>query len=153
MEVDTEEPTPSVETTSTSTIEQAPQSTVIESSSTSTNEVVSSRNSEITPGLNSGSSTDESATITLKEDNMEICEKVIEPEVPVKLVQKNKKRCFQCNKKVGFTGTACKCEFIFCGSCRYPEVHNCTFDFKTHDRANLASRVQGGGQFTKIEKV
>lgn len=62
-------------------------------------------------------------------------------------------RCAQCNKKVGFTGIECRCSLVFCGLHRYPEQHSCTFDFKTHDRANLQKVVMGGGEFSKIDHL
>lgn len=49
-------------------------------------------------------------------------------EVPKK-VQKDRRRCLECNKFLGFTGIKCKCGFVFCGSHRYPENHDCDFDF------------------------
>jgi len=127
-------------------------------------EEVPSRISETTSGLTTGSKVDDAdikpsstqETATVKNESTEIStpdEQKEEEKLPEKKVQKNKKRCFTCNKKVGFTGTECKCGFVFCGTHRYPEAHSCEFDFKTHDRANLAARVQGGGQFSKIDKV
>ncbi|CAM9849749.1 unnamed protein product [Chrysoparadoxa australica] len=68
-------------------------------------------------------------------------------------VQKNRKRCFTCNKKVGYTGLECKCKLVFCSNHRYPDQHGCTFDFKTSDRANLKKLVQGGGEFSKVERL
>jgi hypothetical protein len=59
-----------------------------------------------------------------------------------KTVQTNKNRCFSCNKKVGYTGLPCRCDYIFCGNCRYPEKHSCTFDFKTHGRKILEKQNQ-----------
>ena len=56
---------------------------------------------------------------------------------PAKKVQKNRKRCFECRKKVGYTGIECRCGFVFCGGHRYPDQHKCEFDFKTHERDNL----------------
>ena len=52
--------------------------------------------------------------------------------------QKNPGRCFVCNKKIGLTGFKCRCEYMFCASHRYPEKHNCSFDFKTLERQRLA---------------
>lgn len=66
-------------------------------------------------------------------------------------VQKNKNKCFQCKKKVGFLGFECKCAFIFCAGCRFPSDHHCTFNFRDRDRAYLCTVVQGGGQAPKIE--
>mmetsp|Transcript_12906 Transcript_12906/g.19060 ORF Transcript_12906/g.19060 Transcript_12906/m.19060 type:complete len:180 (-) Transcript_12906:243-782(-) len=77
----------------------------------------------------------------------------IEASVESRPVQKNRKRCYSCNKKVGYTGIECRCKFVFCGVHRYPEVHDCTFDYKTTERAQLGERIVGGGQFSKIDKV
>ncbi|KAL9231073.1 hypothetical protein vseg_006339 [Gypsophila vaccaria] len=42
---------------------------------------------------------------------------------------KARNRCSCCNKKVGMLGFECRCGSTFCGSHRYPEEHQCTFDF------------------------
>lgn len=47
-----------------------------------------------------------------------------------RLKQKNKKRCWQCNRKVGITGIECRCGYIFCGKCRYADEHDCQYDHK-----------------------
>jgi len=47
-------------------------------------------------------------------------------------------RCRSCNKKVGLTGFMCKCGMTFCGMHRYPEKHDCTFDFKAIGRDAIA---------------
>jgi len=73
-----------------------------------------------------------------------------EPSIPA---QKNKKRCFNCNKKVGLTGIECRCKYVFCSIHRYPEAHNCSFDYKSSERAVLLERVPGGGQFSKLDKL
>ncbi|KAL4168030.1 hypothetical protein KRP22_011437 [Phytophthora ramorum] len=70
-----------------------------------------------------------------------------------KPVQKNKKRCWECRKKVTLTAIECRCGFVFCGAHRYADQHKCTFDFKASDRAELARLNPGGGQFKKLEKV
>jgi hypothetical protein len=69
------------------------------------------------------------------------------------VVQKNKSRCWECKKKVGLTGIECRCGFVYCGTHRYADQHNCTFDFKSADRAELAKRNPGGGAFEKIDKL
>ncbi|KAE8661799.1 Zinc finger A20 and AN1 domain-containing stress-associated protein 7 [Hibiscus syriacus] len=43
---------------------------------------------------------------------------------------KSANRCSVCRKKVGLTGFKCRCESTFCGEHRYPEKHECSFDFK-----------------------
>jgi len=72
---------------------------------------------------------------------------------PAKAVQKNKNRCWECKKKVGLTAIECRCGYVFCNSHRYADQHACSFDFKAADRAELARRNPGGGQFGKIEKL
>nr|XP_043634743.1 zinc finger A20 and AN1 domain-containing stress-associated protein 5-like [Erigeron canadensis] len=47
-------------------------------------------------------------------------------------------RCGSCNKRVGLTGFRCKCEMVFCGTHRYPEKHECCFDFKTVGKEAIA---------------
>ncbi|XP_027337767.1 zinc finger A20 and AN1 domain-containing stress-associated protein 7-like [Abrus precatorius] len=47
---------------------------------------------------------------------------------------KEVERCASCFKKVGLTGFVCKCGVTFCGTHRYPEKHQCSYDFKTAGR-------------------
>uniref|UniRef100_A0A1J3JX76 Zinc finger A20 and AN1 domain-containing stress-associated protein 9 n=1 Tax=Noccaea caerulescens TaxID=107243 RepID=A0A1J3JX76_NOCCA len=47
-------------------------------------------------------------------------------------------RCLCCNKKVGILGFKCKCGSTFCGEHRYPERHDCSFDFKQVGRGAIA---------------
>lgn len=47
-------------------------------------------------------------------------------------------RCLTCNRKVGLTGFKCKCESMFCATHRYPEKHQCAFDFKIAGREAIA---------------
>ncbi|CAF1719746.1 unnamed protein product [Brassica oleracea] len=44
------------------------------------------------------------------------------------------RRCLSCNKKVGLMGFKCKCGSTFCGDHRYPENHECEFDFRGQGR-------------------
>lgn len=76
-----------------------------------------------------------------------------QPTVVEKPVQKNKKRCWECKKKVGLTGITCRCGYVYCSSHRYGDQHNCTFDYKAADRAELAKRNPGGGNFVKVDKL
>ncbi|KAH7477179.1 hypothetical protein PRIC1_001199 [Phytophthora ramorum] len=82
-----------------------------------------------------------------------ITEEAEEPKPAEKPVQKNKKRCWECKKKVGLTAIECRCGYVFCSGHRYADQHNCSFDFKASDRAELARRNPGGGQFGKLEKL
>mmetsp|Transcript_10562 Transcript_10562/g.25016 ORF Transcript_10562/g.25016 Transcript_10562/m.25016 type:complete len:178 (+) Transcript_10562:98-631(+) len=47
-------------------------------------------------------------------------------------------RCFTCKKKVGLTGFTCRCGGTFCGIHRYSDKHECSFDYKTAGREQLA---------------
>ncbi|KAL8263787.1 hypothetical protein R6Q59_021917 [Mikania micrantha] len=52
--------------------------------------------------------------------------------------EKTPNRCLTCNKKVGVMGFKCRCGDTFCGSHRYPEKHDCEFDFKKSGRDAIA---------------
>lgn len=65
---------------------------------------------------------------------------------------KGPSRCFSCRKKVGLTGFKCKCGHTFCGQHRYAEAHECTFDYKTAQRAKLAEN-NPLVQAAKVEKI
>ncbi|XP_050230576.1 zinc finger A20 and AN1 domain-containing stress-associated protein 4 [Mercurialis annua] len=59
--------------------------------------------------------------------------------VAVAIEQKQQpNRCYICRKRVGLTGFRCRCESMFCGTHRYPEKHDCTFDFKKIGREEIA---------------
>ncbi|CAI5724156.1 unnamed protein product [Hyaloperonospora brassicae] len=72
---------------------------------------------------------------------------------PLRAVQKNKKRCWECKKKVGLTAMDCRCGYVFCSSHRFEDQHQCSFDFRSADRRELARRNPGGGVFSKLEKL
>lgn len=69
-----------------------------------------------------------------------------------KVVQKNKARCWECKKKVGYTGIECRCGYTYCASHRYADQHACTFDYKKSGRKVLAQQNPGGGAFSKVTK-
>lgn len=73
-----------------------------------------------------------------------------EPEAPPREEQKDKTRCWSCQKKCGLTGFDCRCGYVFCSKHRYAEEHNCDFDHKSAGREILAKNnpnisVKGGG--------
>ncbi|KAF6144983.1 hypothetical protein GIB67_013336 [Kingdonia uniflora] len=49
-----------------------------------------------------------------------------------------KNRCSCCNKRVGLTGFQCKCGSTFCSMHRYPEKHECGFNFKAVGREAIS---------------
>ncbi|KAJ2794971.1 hypothetical protein H4R20_006045 [Coemansia guatemalensis] len=78
-----------------------------------------------------------------------------------KRAQAKKGRCFLCRSRVPLvkqTTNRCRCDYVFCDSHRYPDKHNCEFDFKTSDRVNLEKfnpklhgKPKGGLSFTRID--
>lgn len=82
-------------------------------------------------------------------DQKETETKAVEPERPPREEQKDKTRCWICNKKCGFTGFECRCLYVFCATHRYAEDHACTFDHQGMAREILARNnpnitVKGG---------
>ncbi|ORX99521.1 hypothetical protein K493DRAFT_323877 [Basidiobolus meristosporus CBS 931.73] len=84
----------------------------------------------------------------------------VEESVPRK-VQNNKGRCFLCKAKIPLakqTINKCRCDYVYCDSHRYPDKHECDFDFASQDRNILAKnnpklneRHTGGRSFTRLE--
>jgi hypothetical protein len=66
-------------------------------------------------------------------------------EKPVeKPIQTNPHSCWICNKKIGYLGFKCKCDYIFCGTHRHFSDHNCDFDYKKYDREKLVKKNNYG---------
>lgn len=61
-------------------------------------------------------------------------------------------RCSVCRKKVGLTGFRCRCGTTFCGTHRYPEIHGCSFDFKSMGREAIA-KANPLVKAEKLEKI
>lgn len=53
--------------------------------------------------------------------------------------RKRKNRCFVCKTSVGLLGFGCRCnkEILFCSKHRYPEDHNCSFDYQEMQREKI----------------
>lgn len=69
-----------------------------------------------------------------------IKEKVVEqaPQTPPAKVEDGPVRCTKCNRKCRLGGQfRCRCDLIFCGTHRYPDMHSCTFDHKAFGRKSL----------------
>ena len=63
----------------------------------------------------------------------------LEPTI-AKKPKKQKNRCVICRKKVGILGFSCKCsneKSHFCSTHRYPDAHDCTYDFKAEYQNQL----------------
>lgn len=63
-------------------------------------------------------------------------------------------RCSCCNKKVGIImkGFRCRCGNLYCSTHRYPEEHECAFDFKAEGRELLA-KANPVVQADKLERI
>ena len=48
-------------------------------------------------------------------------------------------RCSLCKKKALCMFT-CTCRMLFCGKCRVPEIHDCTFDYLAQHKEFLTER-------------
>lgn len=64
----------------------------------------------------------------------------------------NPNRCFQCKKRTGLTGFKCRCGNNFCSGHRLAESHECSFDYKTVQRAQLAE-ANPVIQAAKVQKI
>lgn len=67
------------------------------------------------------------------------------------LQMKSSTKCLTCKKKCLFL-ISCQCGNNFCLSCRYPEKHNCTYNFKEKCSVEL---VKNNPKITgeKINKI
>ena len=55
------------------------------------------------------------------------------------------KRCNVCKKRLLLTSTACRCGLKFCEMHRYPEEHECTYDYKAEGRKALEKQLVSVG--------
>ncbi|KAG7572726.1 Zinc finger AN1-type [Arabidopsis suecica] len=62
------------------------------------------------------------------------------------------KRCLTCRRRVGITGFRCRCGFVFCGTHRYAEKHECSFDFKRIGKDKIA-KANPIVKADKLEKI
>ncbi|XP_010417908.1 PREDICTED: zinc finger A20 and AN1 domain-containing stress-associated protein 3-like [Camelina sativa] len=62
------------------------------------------------------------------------------------------KRCLTCRRRVGITGFRCRCGFVFCGTHRYAELHECSFDFKRMGKDKIA-KANPIVKADKLEKI
>uniref|UniRef100_A0A0N4ZH27 AN1-type zinc finger protein 6 n=1 Tax=Parastrongyloides trichosuri TaxID=131310 RepID=A0A0N4ZH27_PARTI len=66
--------------------------------------------------------------------------------------KKTVNRCNMCKKKVGLTGFTCRCGGLYCSTHRYDSAHECTFDYRTTEREQIAKNNPTVG-FNKIERI
>jgi hypothetical protein len=80
---------------------------------------------------------DNTNIVESKDDKMIVEEPVV---TDVRPKQTNIYTCYRCDKKVGYLGFKCKCDYIFCGTHRHFSDHDCDFDYKTSDREKLLKK-------------
>ena len=61
------------------------------------------------------------------------------PNAPKK--KKKAPRCHNCKKKYSLMGFKCKCEFMFCLTCKNPESHQCVYDYKHNGKIDLTMKL------------
>lgn len=61
-------------------------------------------------------------------------------------------KCKNCNKKLKLMPFTCKCENNYCSKCRYPEIHNCEYDFKNYQK-NILKKQLVKVVCKKIDKI
>jgi predicted nucleic acid binding AN1-type Zn finger protein len=52
-----------------------------------------------------------------------------------------KSKCNKCKKKTGMMEFKCDCNKIFCIKCRYPEEHNCDFNYNIKGKDELKKQL------------
>ena len=62
----------------------------------------------------------------------------------IKKITKSPKRCEfrDCRKKLPLTKFACKCGLYFCDKHRYPNEHNCNFNYKFSNNNTLIDSMK-----------
>lgn len=50
-------------------------------------------------------------------------------------------KCWSCKKRVGLLGFKCKCDYTYCSKHRHASDHNCTFDYLTANKEQLAKQL------------
>jgi hypothetical protein len=50
-------------------------------------------------------------------------------------------KCYFCKKKIGLINFHCKCNFNFCIKCKFPENHNCSYNYKKDGENELIKQL------------
>lgn len=57
--------------------------------------------------------------------------------------QEDTTHCWSCAKHIGLAGIQCRCGYFFCQQHRMAESHECSFDYKEHQRHILEKQLLG----------
>lgn len=52
-----------------------------------------------------------------------------------------KTKCTFCKKKTGIISYDCRCGNKYCSKCKFPETHNCTFDYIKDGKEELTKKL------------
>jgi len=69
----------------------------------------------------------------------------------IKQKNKNKEKCYFCNKKLKMINFTCKCNYKFCIIHQNPHSHNCTFDSKSAKKEEIKNNNPKLG--SKLDKI
>ncbi|XP_043933903.1 AN1-type zinc finger protein 6 isoform X3 [Protopterus annectens] len=144
----TEDSTPEVQSSTSTLVPTSSSSTESSSSSVPSQSSVSQTVEE-----SHVQSTTEGTTITKTEELQATADSTQattegQDKSPDKPKQK-KNRCFMCKKKLGLTGFECRCGNVFCGTHRYSDKHNCSYDYK----ADAAEKIRKENPVVVGEKI
>jgi len=90
----------------------------------------------------------EPMTVSVQPSSVQVVEEVVAAEEAAK-PKEGPSRCTSCNKRVGLTGFKCRCGNLFCGTHRYADIHNCSFNY--HAAAQEA--IAKANPVVKAEKL
>ena len=55
--------------------------------------------------------------------------------------QTDPSRCWSCKRRVGLLGFKCRCKNTYCSKHRHASEHECTFDYLTANKQQLAKQL------------
>ena len=81
----------------------------------------------------------EPMAVSVQPSSVQVAAEVVAaPEEAAAKPKEGPSRCTTCNKRVGLTGFKCRCGDLFCGTHRYADVHNCSFDYHAAGQEAIA---------------
>ncbi|KAG2314087.1 hypothetical protein Bca52824_017209 [Brassica carinata] len=91
----------------------------------------------------------EPVVVSVQPSSVQAVAEVVPPEAATAKLKQGPSRCTTCNKWVGLTGLKCRCGDLFCGTHRYADIHNCSFNY--HAAAQEA--IAKANPVVKAEKL
>ncbi|CAH8385881.1 unnamed protein product [Eruca vesicaria subsp. sativa] len=91
----------------------------------------------------------EPVVVSVLPSSVQVVAEAVAPEAAASKPKEGPSRCATCNKRVGLTGFKCRCGDLFCGTHRYADIHNCSFNY--HAAAQEA--IAKANPVVKAEKL